>query len=152
MKLQLKNTKKILLTLTFYFHKNVYIHLMLLFFINVFILIGLTGLLEALDQHVFSSDIILFIGLSLFLTVTEHFVKSSVSSQIYQLMMRSFGMGTVIIFIVTTMVYESLISDFIITSVEPLIGFSFIFIFLRFYIRQFIVFRMSSKKPRGIKR
>lgn len=152
MKLQLKNTKKILLTLTFYFHKNVYIHLMLLFFINVFILIGLTGLLEALDQQVFSSDIILFIGLSLFLTVTEHFVKSSVSSQIYQLMMRSFGMGTVIIFIVTTMVYESLISDFIITSVEPLIGFSFIFIFLRFYIRQFIVFRMSSKKPRGIKR
>jgi|SaaInl3SG_22_DNA_1037383.scaffolds.fasta_scaffold16236_2 hypothetical protein len=152
MKLQLKNTKKILLTLTFYFHKNVYIHLMLLFFINVFILIGLTGLLEALDQHVFSSDIILFIGLSLFLTVTEHLVKSSVSSQIYQLMMRSFGMGTVIIFIVTTMVYESLISDFIITSVEPLIGFSFIFIFLRFYMRQFIVFRMSSKKPRGIKR
>lgn len=152
MKLQLKNTKKILLTLTFYFHKNVYIHLMLLFFINLFILIGLTGLLEALDQHVFSSDIILFIGLSLFLTVTEHLVKSSVSSQIYQLMMRSFGMGTVIIFIVTTMVYESLISDFIITSVEPLIGFSFIFIFLRFYIRQFIVFRMSSKKPRGIKR
>ena len=152
MKLQLKNTKKILLTLTFYFHKNVYIHLMLLFFINVFILIGLTGLLEALDQQVFSSDIILFIGLSLFLTVTEHLVKSSVSSQIYQLMMRSFGMGTVIIFIVTTMVYESLISDFIITSVEPLIGFSFIFIFLRFYMRQFIVFRMSSKKPRGIKR
>ncbi len=152
MKLQLKNTKKILLTLTFYFHKNVYIHLMLLFFINLFILIGLTGLLEALDQHVFSSDIILFIGLSLFLTVTEHLVKSSVSSQIYQLMMRSFGMGTVIIFIVTTMVYESLISDFIITSVEPLIGFSFIFIFLRFYMRQFIVFRMSSKKPRGIKR
>ena len=152
MKLQLKNTKKILLTLTFYFHKNVYIHLMLLFFINVFILIGLTGLLEALDQHVFSSDIILFIGLSLFLTVTEHLVKSSVSSQIYQLMMRSFGMGTVIIFIVTTMVYESLISDFIITSVEPLIGFSFIFIFLRFYMRQFIVFRMSSIKPRGIKR
>ena len=152
MKLQLKNTKKILLTLTFYFHKNVYIHLMLLFFINVFILIGLTGLLEALDQHVFSSDIILFIGWSLFLTVTEHLVKSSVSSQIYQLMMRSFGMGTVIIFIVTTMVYESLISDFIITSVEPLIGFSFIFIFLRFYMRQFIVFRMSSKKPRGIKR
>lgn len=152
MKLQLKNTKKILLTLTFYFHKNVYIHLMLLFFINVFILIGLTGLLEALDQHVFSSNIILFIGLSLFLTVSEHLVKSSVSSQIYQLMMRSFGMGTVIIFIVTTMVYESLISDFIITSVEPLIGFSFIFIFLRFYMRQFIVFRMSSKKPRGIKR
>lgn len=152
MKLQLKNTKKILLTLTFYFHKNVYIHLMLLFFINVFILIGLTGLLEALNQQVFSSDIILFIGLSLFLTVTEHLVKSSVSSQIYQLMMRSFGMGTVIIFIVTTMVYESLISDFIITSVEPLIGFSFIFIFLRFYMRQFIVFRMSSKKPRGIKR
>lgn len=152
MKLQLKNTKKILLTLTFYFHKNVYIHLMLLFFINLFILIGLTGLLEALDQHVFSSDIILFIGLSLFLTVTEHLVKSSVSSQIYQLMMRSFGMGTVIIFIVTTMVYESLISDFVITSVEPLIGFSFIFIFLRFYMRQFIVFRMSSKKPRGIKR
>ena len=152
MKLQLKNTKKILLTLTFYFHKNVYIHLMLLFFINLFILIGLTGLLEALDQHVFSSDIILFIGLSLFLTVTEHLVKSSVSSQIYQLMMRSFGMGTVIIFIVTTMVYESLISDFIITSVEPLIGFSFIFIFLRFYMRQFIVFRLSSKKPRGIKR
>lgn len=152
MKLQLKNTKKILLTLTFYFHKNVYIHLMLLFFINVFILIGLTGLLEALNQHVFSSDIILFIGLSLFLTVTEHLVKSSVSSQIYQLMMRSFGMGTVIIFIVTTMVYESLISDFVITSVEPLIGFSFIFIFLRFYMRQFIVFRMSSKKPRGIKR
>lgn len=152
MKLQLKNTKKILLTLTFYFHKNMYIHLMLLFFINLFILIGLTGLLEALDQHVFSSDIILFIGLSLFLTVTEHLVKSSVSSQIYQLMMRSFGMGTVIIFIVTTMVYESLISDFIITSVEPLIGFSFIFIFLRFYMRQFIVFRMSSKKPRGIKR
>lgn len=152
MKLQLKNTKKILLTLTFYFHKNVYIHLILLFFINLFILIGLTGLLEALDQHVFSSDIILFIGLSLFLTVTEHLVKSSVSSQIYQLMMRSFGMGTVIIFIVTTMVYESLISDFIITSVEPLIGFSFIFIFLRFYMRQFIVFRLSSKKPRGIKR
>lgn len=152
MKLQLKNTKKILLTLTFYFHKNVYIHLILLFFINLFILIGLTGLLEALDQHVFSSDIILFIGLSLFLTVTEHLVKSSVSSQIYQLMMRSFGMGTVIIFIVTTMVYESLIADFIITSVEPLIGFSFIFIFLRFYMRQFIVFRMSSKKPRGIKR
>lgn len=152
MKLQLKNTKKILLTLTFYFHKNVYIHLMLLFFINVFILIGLTGLLEALDQQVFSSDIILFIGLSLFLTVTEHLVKSSVSSQIYQLMMRSFGMGTVIIFIVTTMVYESLISDFSVTSVEPLIGFSFIFIFLRFYMRQFIVFRMSSKKPRGIKR
>lgn len=152
MKLQLKNTKKILLTLTFYFHKNVYIHLMLLFFINVFILIGLTGLLEALNQQVFSSDIILFIGLSLFLTVTEHLVKSSVSSQIYQLMMRSFGMGTVIIFIVTTMVYESLISDFSITSVEPLIGFSFIFIFLRFYMRQFIVFRMSSKKPRGIKR
>ena len=152
MKLQLKNTKKILLTLTFYFHKNVYIHLILLFFINVFILIGLTGLLEALDQHVFSSNIILFIGLSLFLTVSEHLVKSSVSSQIYQLMMRSFGMGTVIIFIVTTMVYESLISDFIITSVEPLIGFSFIFIFLRFYMRQFIVFRMSSKKPRGIKR
>ena len=152
MKLQLKNTKKILLTLTFYFHKNVYIHLMLLFFINLFILIGLTGLLEALDQQVFSSDIILFIGLSLFLTVTEHLVKSSVSSQIYQLMMRSFGMGTVIIFIVTTMVYESLISDFIITSVEPLIGFSFIFIFLRFYMRQFIVFRLSSKKPRGIKR
>ena len=152
MKLQLKNTKKILLTLTFYFHKNVYIHLMLLFFINVFILIGLTGLLEALDQHVFFSDIILFIGLSLFLTVTEHLVKSSVSSQIYQLMMRSFGMGTVIIFIVTTMVYESLISDFSVTSVEPLIGFSFIFIFLRFYMRQFIVFRMSSKKPRGIKR
>ena len=152
MKLQLKNTKKILLTLTFYFHKNVYIHLILLFFINLFILIGLTGLLEALDQHVFSSNIILFIGLSLFLTVTEHLVKSSVSSQIYQLMMRSFGMGTVIIFIVTTMVYESLISDFIITSVEPLIGFSFIFIFLRFYMRQFIVFRLSSKKPRGIKR
>lgn len=152
MKLQLKNTKKILLTLTFYFHKNVYIHLMLLFFINVFILIGLTGLLEALNQQVFSSDIILFIGLSLFLTVTEHLVKSSVSSQIYQLMMRSFGMGTVIIFIVTTMVYESLISDFSVTSVEPLIGFSFIFIFLRFYMRQFIVFRMSSKKPRGIKR
>lgn len=152
MKLQLKNTKKILLTLTFYFHKNVYIHLILLFFINLFILIGLTGLLEALNQHVFSSDIILFIGLSLFLTVTEHLVKSSVSSQIYQLMMRSFGMGTVIIFIVTTMVYESLIADFIITSVEPLIGFSFIFIFLRFYMRQFIVFRMSSKKPRGIKR
>lgn len=152
MKLQLKNTKKILLTLTFYFHKNVYIHLILLFFINLFILIGLTGLLEALDQQVFSSDIILFIGLSLFLTVTEHLVKSSVSSQIYQLMMRSFGMGTVIIFIVTTMVYESLISDFIITSVEPLIGFSFIFIFLRFYMRQFIVFRLSSKKPRGIKR
>lgn len=152
MKLQLKNTKKILLTLTFYFHKNVYIHLILLFFINLFILIGLTGLLEALDQHVFSSDIILFIGLSLFLTVTEHLVKSSVSSQIYQLMMRSFGMGTVIIFIVTTMVYESLISDFVITSVEPLIGFSFIFIFLRFYMRQFIVFRLSSKKPRGIKR
>ena len=152
MKLQLKNTKKILLTLTFYFHKNVYIHLILLFFINLFILIGLTGLLEALDQHVFSSDIILFIGLSLFLTVTEHLVKSSVSSQIYQLMMRSLGMGTVIIFIVTTMVYESLISDFVITSVEPLIGFSFIFIFLRFYMRQFIVFRLSSKKPRGIKR
>lgn len=152
MKLQLKNTKKIFLTLTFYFHKNIWMHLVLLFLINGFILIGLTGLFETINQQVFSSDITIFIGFAIFLTLTEHLIKTLVSSQIYQLMMRSFGMGTVMIFILMTMVYESLVSDFNITSVEGLIGIAFIFTFLRFYIRQFIVFRVSSKKPRGIKK
>jgi hypothetical protein len=152
MKLQLKNTKKIFLTLTFYFHKNIWIHLVLLFLINGFILVGLTGLFQTVNQQVFSSEIVLFIGLAIFLTLSEHLIKTFVSSQVYQLMMRSFGMGTVIIFILTTMVYESLVTDFTITSVEGLIGIAFIFTFLRFYMRQFIVFRMSSKKPRGIKK
>jgi hypothetical protein len=66
--------------------------------------------------------------------------------------MRSFGMGTVIIFILMTMFYESLVADFIITSVEGLIGIAFIFTFIRFYMRQFIIFRMASKNPRGIKK
>jgi hypothetical protein len=152
MKLQLKNTKKIFLTLTFYFHKNIWIHLVLLFLINGFILVGLTGLFQTVNQQVFSSEIVLFIGLAIFLTLSEHLIKTFVSSQVYQLMMRSFGMGTVIIFILTTMVYESLVTDFTITSVEGLIGIAFIFTFLRFYMRQYIVFRMSSKKPRGIKK
>lgn len=152
MKLQLKNTKKIFLTLTFYFHTNIWIHLILLFLINAVILIGLTGLLETINQQVFSSRITLFIGLAVFLTLSEHLIKTLVSTQIYQLMMRSFGMGTVIIFILMTMIYESLVADFIITSVEGLIGIAFIFTFIRFYMRQFIVFRMASKNPRGIKK
>ncbi len=152
MKLQLKNTKKIFLTLTFYFHKNSWMHLVLLFLINAVILIGLTGLLETINQQVFSSEITLFIGLAVFLTLSEHLIKTFVSTQIYQLMMRSFGMGTVIIFILMTMFYESLVADFIIISVEGLIGIAFIFTFIRFYMRQFIVFRMASKNPRGIKK
>ena len=74
MKLQLKNTKKIFLTLTFYFHKNSWIHLVLLFLINAVILIGLTGLLETINQQVFSSRITLFIGLAVFLTLSEHLI------------------------------------------------------------------------------
>jgi len=127
-------------------------HLVLLFLINAVILIGLTGLLETINQQVFSSEITLFIGLAVFLTLSEHLIKTFVSTQIYQLMMRSFGMGTVIIFILMTMFYESIVSNFIITSVEGLIGFAFIFTFIRFYMRQFIVFRMASKNPRGIKK
>lgn len=151
MKLQFKNTKKIFLTLTFYFHKNLWIHLILLCLINGFILIGLTGILEAINQPVFSSNVTSFFGLALFLTLTEHGIKTLVSTQMYQLMMRSFGMATVMIFIFMTMFYARLIPYFQIISVEGLIGIAFIFIFLRFYIRQFIVFRLSSKISRGVK-
>jgi hypothetical protein len=152
MKLQFKNTKKIILTLTFYFHKNLWIHLLLLFLVNSFILIGLTGILEAIQQPVFSSNINSFFGLALFLTVTEHIIKTFVSTQMYQLIMRSFGMVTSTIFIFMTMIYAMLIPYFQIMSVEGLIGIAFIFVFLRFYIRQFIVFRVSMKTLRGVKK
>lgn len=144
--MQLKNSKKIFLTLTFYFHKNIWIHIILLFLVNSFILVGLTGLFSAFNQHVFISNFISLLGLSLFLTIIEHIIKSSVSTQIYQLMMRSFGMGTTLIVIFSTLLYAMLIQAFRISSVEGLIGISFLHIYLRYHIRGFIVFKQVSKK------
>ena len=151
MKLKLKQTKKILLTLTFYFHQQLWIHLILLFLANTLMLMGLSGIFESLQLEVFQTSIIHLIGLALFLTVFEHLIKTFVSSQMLQIIMGSFGMGSAIIIIVFTAIYDSIILDFRILSSEGLIGFSFLFIMLRFYMRKIIVVRFLMRKQQPLK-
>ncbi len=151
MKLKLKQTKKILLTLTFYFHQQLWIHLILLFLANTIILMGLSGIFESLQLEVFQTSIIQLIGLAIFLTVFEHLIKTFASSQILQIIMGSFGMGSAIIIILLTAIYDSIMIDFSILSSEGLIGFSFLFIMLRFYIRKLIVLRFPMRKQQPLK-
>lgn len=152
MKLQLKNSKKIFLALTFYFHPKTWIHLALLFFINVCIMIGLMGIFEVTNLQVFSSTITLLLGCMLFLTITEHLIKTTVSIRVLQIIMGSFGMGTSIIIIMMIVLYASVFQSFQIISVEGLIGTTFIFVFFRFNMRRLIINRFSTKVMRGIEK
>lgn len=152
MKLQVKNSKKIFLALTFYFHPKTWIHLTLLFFINVSIMIGLMGIFDVTNLQVFSSNITLLLGCMLFLTITEHLIKTTVSIHILQIIMGSFGMGTSIIIIMMIVLYASVFQSFQIISVEGLIGITFIFVFFRSNMRRLIINRFSKKVMRGMEK
>jgi hypothetical protein len=146
MKLQPSQSKKILLTLTFYFHKNIVKHLMILLLVNTFVLMGLIGILTALNLSVFEASIIDILLLSIFLTLSEHIIKTTMSIRLYQVFAASFGMASSIIMVLIVTVFAMVFNQFKILSVEGLIGMSFIFMWIRYLLRRFIVIRNSRRR------
>lgn len=146
MKLQPSQSKKILLTLTFYFHKNIAKHLMILLLVNTFVLMGLIGILTALNLSVFEASIIDILLLSIFLTLSEHIIKTTMSIRLYQVFAASFGMASSIIMVLIVTVFAMVFNQFRILSVEGLIGMSFIFMWIRHLLRRFIVNRNSRRR------
>ena len=146
MKLQPSQSKKILLTLTFYFHKNIAKHLMILLLVNTFVLMGLIGILTALNLSVFEASIIDILLLSIFLTLSEHIIKTTMSIRLYQVFAASFGMASSIIMVLIVTVFAMVFNQFKILSVEGLIGMSFIFMWIRYLLRRFIVIRNSRRR------
>ena len=146
MKLQPSQSKKILLTLTFYFHKNIVKHLMILLLVNTFVLMGLIGILTALNLSVFEASIIDILLLSIFLTLSEHIIKTTMSIRLYQVFAASFGMASSIIMVLIVTVFAMVFNQFRILSVEGLIGMSFIFMWIRHLLRRFIVNRNSRRR------
>ena len=146
MKLQPSQSKKILLTLTFYFHKNIAKHLLILFLVNTFVLMGLIGILAALNLSVFEASVIDIILLSIFLTLSEHTIKTFMSIRLYQVFAASFGMASSIIMVLIITVFALLFNQFKILSVEGLIGMSFIFMWIRHLLRRFIVIKNSRRR------
>ena len=146
MKLQPSQSKKILLTLTFYFHKNIAKHLMILLLVNTFVLMGLIGILTALNLSVFEASIIDILLLSIFLTLSEHIIKTTMSIRLYQVFAASFGMASSIIMVLIVTVFAMVFNQFKILSVEGLIGMSFIFMWIRHLLRRFIVIRNSRRR------
>ena len=146
MKLQPSQSKKILLTLTFYFHKNIAKHLMILFLVNTFVLIGLIGILATLNLSVFEGSVVDIVLLSIFLTLSEHTIKTIMSIRLYQVFAASFGMASSIIMVLIITVFPLLFNQFKILSVEGLIGMSFIFMWIRPLLRRFIVIKNSRRR------
>ena len=146
MKLQPSQSKKILLTLTFYFHKNISKHLMILLLVNTFVLMGLIAILAALNLSVFEASIIDILLLSIFLTLSEHIIKTTMSIRLYQVFAASFGMASSIIMVLIVTVFAMVFNQFKILSVEGLIGMSFIFMWIRHLLRRFIVIRNSRRR------
>ena len=146
MKLQPSQSKKILLTLTFYFHKNIAKHLMILFLVNTFVLIGLIGILATLNLSVFEGSVVDIVLLSIFLTLSEHTIKTIMSIRLYQVFAASFGMASSIIMVLIITVFPLLFNQFKILSVEGLIGMSFIFMWIRHLLRRFIVIKNSRRR------
>ena len=146
MQLQPSQSKTILLTLTFYFHKNIAKHLMILFLVNTFVLIGLIGILATLNLSVFEGSVVDIVLLSIFLTLSEHTIKTIMSLRLYQVFAASFGMASSIIMVLIVTVFALLFNQFKILSVEGLIGMSFIFMWIRHLLRRFIVIKNSRRR------
>ncbi len=146
MKLQPSQSKKILLTMTFYFHKNIVKHLVILFLVNTFVLIGLIGILATLNLSVFEGSVVDIVLLSIFLTLSEHTIKTIMSIRLYQVFAASFGMASSIIMVLIITVFALLFNQFKILSVEGLIGMSFIFMWIRHLLRRFIVIKNSRRR------
>jgi hypothetical protein len=146
MKLQPSQSKKILLTMTFYFHKNIVKHLVILFLVNTFVLMGLIGILTALNLSVFETSVLNILLLSIFLTLSEHVIKTTMSIRMYQFFAASFGMASSIIMVLIVTVFALIFHHFKILSVEGLIGMSFIFMWIRHLLRRFIVIRNGRRR------
>jgi hypothetical protein len=107
---------------------------------------GLIGILAALNLSVFEASVIDIILLSIFLTLSEHTIKTIMSIRLYQVFAASFGMASSIIMVLIVTVFAMVFNQFKILSVEGLIGMSFIFMWIRHLLRRFIVIKNSRRR------
>lgn len=144
----IKHTKSTILRLTFYMHHNVYIHLIVLFLMNVLISMAIFGIFNVLDPQILTIDIRIVVILALNITWAEHMFKVLIPLKLYATLSKTFGLSTVIIVFLTTALTVLMLSNPFIQTVEPLVIYALILVFIRFYMRGVWLRFMRHRKRR----
>lgn len=141
----IKNPKKTVLRLTFYMHKNVYAHLIILLLLNTWITMGIFGIFNTLDNQIIDATLFGVLMLTTILTVTEHAIKTIMPLKMYAALTKTFGFGTVLIVFMTVSISSMMIPQMNILLVEPLMLYALVLVFVRFYMRGALLRAMRRK-------
>jgi len=147
-KIIIKHTKSTILRLTFYMHQNVYLHLIILFLMNLMISMAIFGIFNVLDPNMFLIDIMTVSILAFNITWVEHVFRLLLPLKAYATLSRTFGFSTIILIFITASVSVLSSSKPLINSVEPLMIYAIILVFIRFYMRG-VWIRFVRKKARS---
>ena len=146
-KIVIKHTKSTILRLTFYMHQNVYIHLIILFLMNLLISMAIFGIFNVLDPNMFLIDIVTVSILAFNITWVEHMFKVLLPLKAYAILSRTFGLSTIILIFITAALSVLISSKPLINTVEPLVIYASLLVFIRFYMRG-VWLRIIRKKAR----
>lgn len=135
----IKNPKKVILNLTFYMHKNIWMHLLLLYVLNTLITMAILGLFDFLQASIFDTSILFVFILTSIITLAEHMIKQMMSLKMYAALTRTFGVGTILIIFVVTALIVVLFPNDIHATIEPLMGYATMLVFIRFYMRHALI-------------
>ena len=144
----LKNPKATILKLTFYMHKNVYKHLVILFLMNTLITMAIFGIFSMIDQQAVDVSVFGVMSLSLMITIVEHSVKTIIPLKTYAALSKTFGLGTVLIIFITASLSTLFIPFIKLPMIEPLVLYAFMLVFIRFYLRGALLRTMRRYKRR----
>ena len=147
--ISIKNPKKVILNLTFYMHKNIWMHLLLLYVLNTLITMAILGLFDFLQASIFDTSIMFLFILTGIITLSEHTIKHLMSLKMYAALTRTLGVGTILIIFVVTALIVVLFPNEIHATIEPLIGYATILVFIRFYMRHALIrFQRATKRSK----